>query len=205
MGRRLPLIEELKTSLSPLTLFQLFRSEPFCFFLDSGMDPQKLGRYSFMGASPFLVLKSFADRITLARGDSETIIEGNPFDILERYLEIYRLDCPEAAVPFTGGAVGYFSYDLCHFLEKLPATARSDLNFPECYFGFYDRVLAYDNLLGKAFIVSTGFPQLDEKARLARARESLEDFKNRLSRSSVSSLTVPDTIDDNREIGRAHV
>jgi len=57
-AKRAPLIEELDTHVSPLALFELFREESFCFFLDSAMNPEKLGRYSFMGSQPFLILKS---------------------------------------------------------------------------------------------------------------------------------------------------
>ena len=55
---RYPLIEEIDHSLSPLDTFELFYNEPFCFFLDSGMDYHKLGRYSFIGSNPFLVIPS---------------------------------------------------------------------------------------------------------------------------------------------------
>ncbi|MDP3878846.1 MAG: anthranilate synthase component I family protein, partial [Dehalococcoidales bacterium] len=178
---RLPLIEELGDGLSAVAVFELFRKEPACFFLDSGLDPQKLGRYSFMGGSPFLLLKSRGENITIIRDSVASIEKGNPLDILGRYLETYRLDTCSQPVHFSGGAVGYISYDICHFIEKLPGKAVDDLRLPECCFGFYDLVLAFDNLLGKTFIVSTGFPELEEKPRLCRAGERLEEFKKRLA------------------------
>ena len=55
-----------------------------------------------------------------------------------------------------------------------------DLELPECYFGFYDLVLAFDNLQGKAYIISTGFPELREVERLAQARERLNEVKEKL-------------------------
>ena len=177
----LPLIEELDIGLSPVALFELFRNEPFCFFLDSSMDKQKLGHYSFMGSRPFLVFSSRGDNITLTQNGKITIMKGNPFDMLGQFLEIYKLETKKAPVPFVGGAVGYFSYDLCHFIERLPKTAIDDLQLPESYFGFYDLVLAYDNLLNKAYIVSSGFPELNETKRIRSARERLNEFKNKLA------------------------
>ncbi|MFC2035687.1 aminodeoxychorismate synthase component I [Chloroflexota bacterium] len=176
-----PLVEELDTGLSTVALFDLFREESFCFFLDSGMDPQKLGRYSFMGGDPFLLFRSRGENISIIRDGVESTEQGNPIDVLGKYLEVYRLDSASPPVPFVGGAAGYISYDICHFIEKLPKRAVDDLQLPECCFGFYDLVLAFDNLLGKSFIVSTGFPELDEKRRLDRARERLQEFKARLS------------------------
>jgi para-aminobenzoate synthetase component 1 len=177
----LPLIEELDTRLPPPVLFEFLRSEPHCFFLDSAMDPQKLGRYSLMGSSPFLRLISRGDTVTLVQDGKETNIKGNPFDILGQYLETYRLDSRAEPIPCIGGAVGYLSYDLCHFMEHLPKTTIDDLGLPECYLGFYDLILVLDNLLNKAFIVSTGFPELSEPHRSKRAKERLEELRSRLT------------------------
>ncbi len=193
---RLPLIEELDTGLSAVALFELFRNELVCFFLDSSMDNQKLGRYSFMGSKPFLSFSSRGDNITIIQNGKTTAMKGNPFDVLRQFLETYKLDTNNVPVPFIGGAVGYFSYDLCHFIEHLPKTAIDDLHLPESYFGFYELILAYDNLLNKAYLVSTGFPELNETKRIERAQERLNDFKNKLSAAPckmvdrVSSATI---------------
>jgi len=74
--------------------------------------------------------------------------------------------------------VGYFSYDLCHFIERLPATAVDDLNLPECYLAFYDTIVAFDHLEKKTYLVSTGFPELRETKRKRRAEERLKEVKS---------------------------
>ncbi|MFC1846420.1 aminodeoxychorismate synthase, component I, partial [Chloroflexota bacterium] len=119
---RYPLIEEINTTLSPLDAFDLFHNDKFSCFLDSGMDPERLGRYSFICIDPFIIMKSRGNKVTLISKDGQKIEYGNPFDIIERLLETYKLDCSQTAIPFTGGAVGYLSYDLCHFIEHLPST-----------------------------------------------------------------------------------
>jgi len=178
---RCPLIEEIHTPLTAPEVFGLFHSQLHSFFLDGGMDPQRLGRYSFIGTDPFLVMRSQGDQVTIIRQDKPENEQGNPFDILCKLLDTYRLDYFSTTIPFWGGAVGYLSYDLCHFIERLPATAIDDLKLPESYFGFYDAIFAFDNLEGKAYIVSTGFPELDEDRRTKRARLRLEELKGRLS------------------------
>lgn len=190
---RCPLIEEVNTKLSPPEAFELFRNEPFSFFLDSGMDAAKLGRYSFIGSNPFLVLSTRNSDITLIQNNEKYHYSGNPFDVLNHLLETYQLDSCPSPVPFTGGAVGYLSYDLCHFIERLPSTALDDLKLPECYFGFYDRVLAFDNLQGKAYIVSSGFPELREPERIAHARSRLNEVKHRLVNGAVCCAEPPST------------
>ena len=190
---RYPLIEEIDTRLSPPDAFELFRNEPFSFFLDSGMDTRKLGRYSFIGSDPFLVFSTRGSKIILTQGTEKSRLIGNPFDILNDFLEVYHLDPCSPPVPFIGGAVGYFSYDLCHFIERLPSTAVDDLKLPECYLGFYDLVLAFDNLQGKAYVISTGFPELRETKRIERAKKRLNEMKNKLADVSNSSTEVPRT------------
>ena len=183
---RCPLIEEIDTELLPLDAFALLKDEQFCFLLDSGMDPHKLGRYSFIGSDPFLVLSTRGSEGTITQGAKKSSLSGNPFDILSHFLEVYRLDSCSSPVPFIGGAVGYFSYDLCHFIERLPRTAVDDLKLPECYFGFYDLVLAFDNLQGKAYIISTGFPELEETKRIERAKKRLNELKTQMAGASGS-------------------
>jgi para-aminobenzoate synthetase component 1 len=175
---RYPLIEEVPTPLTAPELFELIKDRPYSFFLDSGMDPQKLGRYSFLGSEPFLVMNSRGSEITLVRGQEHEVQHGNPFDTIGKLLELYKLDHCPVPVPFVGGAVGYFSYDLCHFIEHLPSTAIDDLKLPECYFAFYDVIFAFDHLEGKVYLVATGFPELEEGQRLKRARMRLEKMKN---------------------------
>jgi len=190
---RCPLIEEIDTELSPLSVCELLRNRRFSFFLDSGMDPHKLGRYSFIGSDPFLVLSSYGSEVMLTQGTEKRRLNGNPFDVLGHFLRLYRLDSCSSPVPFVGGAVGYFSYDLCHFIERLPTTAVDDLKLPECCFGFYDLVLAFDNLHAKAYVISTGFPELSEDKRMEKARDRLNEMKATLAKISPSASEVPFT------------
>ncbi len=174
---RYPLIEEVSTSLTAIELFELIKDRPHSFFLDSGMDAQRLGRYSFLGSEPFLVMRSRGSEITLIRGQEHKVQHGNPFDTIGKLLEVYKLEYCPVPVPFVGGAVGYFGYDLCHFIERLPSTAIDDFYLPECYLAFYDAIFVFDHLEGRAYLVTTGFPELDEGRRLQRARMRLEELK----------------------------
>src|SRR4030066_167756 len=151
---RYPLIEEIHTPLTAPEIFELLHSELNSLSRDSGMDPQRLGKYSFMGTDPFLVMTSRGNQVTLIRQGKQENKEGNPFDFLGKLLETYRLDSPTSPIPFWGGAVGYLSYDLCHFIERLPTTAIDDLKLPESYFGFYDTILAFDNLESREYIAA---------------------------------------------------
>jgi para-aminobenzoate synthetase component 1 len=173
-----PLIEEIHMAPDAAWCFEAFAPQSFSFWLDSGMDPPKLGRYSFMGSDPFLVMRSRGDNITLIRNGVVEKRQGNPFDIVGELLRQCLLENNEKNVPFTGGAVGYFSYDLCHFIERLPAKAIDDLNLPECYLGFYDAIVAFDRLENKTYLISTGFPEMEKGKRQKRAEARLNELRN---------------------------
>ena len=187
--KRYPLVEEVATPLTAHRAFELLKDKPFSFFLDSGMDAQRLGRYSFIGSDPFLVMRSRGSEITLVSPDGEKTLTGNPFDVLGELLREYRLDGNLTDLPFVGGAVGYLSYDLCHFIEKLPSSAVDDLVLPECYLAFYDAVAAFDHLEGRAYIASTGFPEMGG-GRLARAESRLEELHHLLAKEPTPADSI---------------
>ncbi len=177
-----PLIKDIHTRLSPAEIFELFFDEPYSYFLDSGMDPGKLGRYSFIGYQPFLIFKTRRNAIEIIDSGRFTHSIGDPFDALGLLLDKHRTKNRALPVPFAGGAVGYLSYDLCHFIEHLPSKALDDLQLPECYFGFYDCGLAFDNLYGKTYAYSCGLPEHYEPARLERAQSRLEELIHRVEK-----------------------
>jgi para-aminobenzoate synthetase component I len=178
MTVRYPLIEEMHMAPDAPWCFEAFAPGPYSFWLDSGMDAAKLGRYSFMGSDPFLVMRSRGDEITLLREGAEEKRKDNPFDVLGELLEKYKIERGELPVPFTGGAAGYFSYDLCHFIEKLPGKAIDDLNLPECYLGLYDAIVAFDHQENRTYLVSTGFPEAEGGKRQRRAEARLNGLRN---------------------------
>ena len=84
---RFPLIEEIALKSSMPDTFELFRNEPFSFFLDSGMDPHKLGKYSFIGSDPYLLLRSRGSKIDIIQEGKSSTIYGNPFDLVNDLLK----------------------------------------------------------------------------------------------------------------------
>ncbi len=185
MERKYPVIREISPAVTAAECFEAFAERPFSFFLDGGMDPEKLGRWSFMGSDPFLVMRSRGDEITLFNDKVIQTRWGDPLDVLGGLLEEYRLEKIDSPVPFNGGAVGYFSYDLCHFIEKLPASAIDDLHLPECYLCFYDALVAFDNLENRAWTISTGLPGRGTEERRERALKRLEELQSLISNPPV--------------------
>jgi para-aminobenzoate synthetase component 1 len=173
-----PVIEELTNHLDAPDCYAAVKGRPWSFFLDSGMNSDNLGRYSFIGCDPFLVLQSRGDDIELISNDSRRAIRGNPFDVIQGLLRQYAIEPILAPVPFIGGAVGYFGYDLCHFSERLPATAADDLQLPDCRVAFYDSAIAFDHVENRTYIAALGLPYTDAAHREKRARERVAELKD---------------------------
>ena len=195
-----PSIEKIRITVSPESIYSHFKALPYSFFLDSALSSSKLSRFSFIGIEPFLVFKSKKDCITLDWIKRRETKRGNPFLILKKLFKEFALERnADFPVPFTGGGVGYFSYDLKDFNEPrpfdemltyndispkgrgscLPDKAIDELNIPDCVISFYDSILAFDHLRNEAFVISTGFPEKG-KRRLYRKKARLESLKNRV-------------------------
>ena len=152
------LIQEIKTDLNSFESYLLFKDQPYSFFLDSGRDPDSLGRYSFIGADPLLVFTSKENDITVKTKMETKTVTGDPFAELQKLLKQYKMDYP-SPFPFIGGAVGYFGYDLCHHLEAFPRTAVDDVNIPDCFMGFYDGIVIVDHKENKTYVAALGIEE----------------------------------------------
>jgi len=126
---------------------------PFPFILDSSIISKKYGRYTFMGSSPFLVLASKREEISILSDNGKLKTNGNPFDIIKKLLSLYKIR-PDNNIPFSCGMVGYIGYDLCHFMEKLPQTQKDDIDLPDLFFGVYDKIIAIDHIKRKTFSIT---------------------------------------------------
>jgi len=155
------IIREIRTSLSAFDMYSLFRSEDVI-FLDSAKDPERLGRYSFIGLNPF-------KKVTYSNGvvnEDGNITNGDPFVLLNRIMNRYKVDNP-TQLPFVGGCMGYMSYDLGRDLETIPAMTEETVSMPSLYFIFYENVIVVDHHRNRVYItelyrMSVGTTNLDE-------------------------------------------
>jgi para-aminobenzoate synthetase component 1 len=161
------ILREVESTISLSDYFSTFAHEEHSFFLDSAKDPEKLGRYSFAGRQPFLVFKSKGRQIEIHEHHGIIRKEGQPFQELGLLLSRYKVDPSayrDSQIPFLGGAVGYFGYELNYVLETLPSLGDDDLGLPDSYFMFVDHVLIYDHLEKRLFLSVIAFDEIQEVA-----------------------------------------
>jgi para-aminobenzoate synthetase component 1 len=140
------------------------------------MDCERLGRYSLMGSDPFLIFRCKGGDVAVFEGGGWREQKGDPFRILRELMKRFRIT-GDSRIPVVAGAFGYFAYDLGRQIEKIPQLAVDDLGLPDCYLGFYDRLVIWDNRQNKMFLTSTGLPEEGERASV-RARQRLEELEN---------------------------
>jgi para-aminobenzoate synthetase component 1 len=174
------IIEEIEVPASPLSALEKLPHPETGFLLESALIDKRLSRWSFLGAEPFLTFSAKGRKTLINRQGKETIKEGDPFLLLQQLLAEFAIQKPADSPPLLGGAIGYFSYDLCQLLEKLPTRAVDDINTPDCFLGFHDVIVAIDHIYKRAFICSTGWPERNSKKRGQRARQRLEAVREHL-------------------------
>lgn len=184
------LIEEIPFQ-DPVSIFYPFKDEEYGFLLESAAISKDIGRFSFIGRDPFLVIKSKGNRIMLIEEGVELEKRGDVFEVIRETLNNFKIRDTEVS-PFLGGGVGYLGYDLCHLIEKLPSHSLDDLGLPECILCFYDAVIVIDLILRRAFICSTGFPEKG-RMRIKKAKRRLGELLKKISeqREDVPTETDP--------------
>ncbi|RED49690.1 aminodeoxychorismate synthase component I [Aestuariispira insulae] len=160
----------------PADIFPDFADLSHALFLDSAMVDPRLGGVSYITADPYRVIEARDDAVLV---DGSPVTE-NPFDILKKELSAFPLERDPNLPAFQGGAAGLFGYDLGWCLENLPDHQADDMSFSPMAVGLFDVVLAFDHNAQKAWVISTGFPETEEKARLEQARKRASWFLKRL-------------------------
>ncbi len=142
--------------LTPVSAFlAVAGAEPNAFLLESVERGEQIGRYTFLGARPYMRVRVRGETVTVQRGRRLERRSGNVFQILKELLRQHRPAALEGLPPFTAGAVGYFAYDVVRQLEKIGERAKDDLSLPDGLLMFFDRLLAFDHLRHQIHIIAT--------------------------------------------------
>ncbi|WP_020680002.1 aminodeoxychorismate synthase component I [Marinobacterium rhizophilum] len=157
-------------------LFERLRHLPYPVFLDSGQRGLSRGRFDIISAAPRFRVVSHRGRCWKESTEGERIPLGDaPFMALKRIIDAEAHGDGDPDLPFIGGAVGYFAYDLARTLESLPELAQRDIDLPEMQVGIYDWALVIDHEKRLATLVchqAEFLPQLRQLHELLSASQS---------------------------------
>ena len=157
-------------------------SERECCLLESVEGGEQVGRYTFIGLSPFKRIVARGHDITITEGKKVVQLEGDIFEVLRRALGGHKPARLPGLPPFTAGAVGFFSYDAVRLVERLPEYAKDELGVPDACLLFFDEVLAFDHVRKEIWLVVTADVTRGKPAdAYDRAVQRLDKLEKRLA------------------------
>jgi anthranilate synthase component I len=141
--------------LTPVSAFlAISQKQSHAFLLESIERGEQIGRYTFLGASPYMRVTAHRGKVEIVRGRQRQVVSENIFAVVKRLLREHRPATFPGLPPFTAGAVGYFAYDVVRQLEDIGTHAQDDLALPDAELMFFDRLLAFDHLRHQIHIVA---------------------------------------------------
>src|ERR1700742_1323126 len=152
----IPVVKSVSADLlTPVSAFlAIAQNEPHAFLLESVERGEQIGRYTFLGARPYMLVKAREGKVEIKRGRDRELIEENIFQVVKHLLREHQPAPIPGLPPFIAGAVGYFSYDVIRQLENIGENAKDDLELPDAELMFFDRLMAFDHLRHQIHIMA---------------------------------------------------
>lgn len=172
---RIPVNRELYSDFcTPIQAMRILKAvSRHCFLLESAEDSQQWGRYSFLGFDPTLELTCQDGRLCIRGGTEHVMQVEHPKDVIRNILEENRSPRLAGQPPFTGGLVGYFSYDYIKYAEPtLKEKLSGAQEFRDVDLMLFTKVIAFDHYRQKIILI-TGVSTRDVERGYAKAEWEL--------------------------------
>jgi len=182
-------------TLTPVSAYTLLPESDHSFLFESVVGGERVGRYSFLGSSPFLTLEAYGNEIRLSKAGeaTTTYTVEDPLDELEAQLKPYQA-CHVRGLPrFCGGAVGYAGYDVVRYTENLPNAPEDDRQLPDYSFSFYNEMVVFDHINKTVLVVSHARtdgtdPQQEYEAACQRVDQICDRLKQPVTQLSLLDI-----------------
>ncbi|MCP4205073.1 MAG: anthranilate synthase component I [bacterium] len=185
-------------TLTPVAVYErLAALSPVRFLFESVTGGEQVSRYSFLGAGPRALIRLDADGIELEREGSRQSLEGDPLVALDRVLSEVHCDRSAADLPFTGGYVGFFGFDLIRLAERLPSRPRDAFGLPTAILGRFDHLVIFDHASQRVLAVAN---EIEGEVSEQQARQDLAELSEVLgTTSSAGAVPMPETLEVSAE------
>ena len=189
-GNVVPVYRELLAdALTPVTAYQRLAMPPGfapaanAFLLESVVGGERIARYSFAAADPETTFFARRDEITIRRrGEpAETVTSHDPLAELHRLMREFRAVRLPGLPRFTGGVVGYASYDMVRYYEQIGEGPEDDRGLPDLSFGLYRTMVLFDHVSKTIKVVSNAIIGSDPGQAYGEAVEAIERTIRRLT------------------------
>ncbi len=186
-GNLIPVYREILADFeTPLSAFTKIDNGNYSFLLESVEGGERIARYSFLGSSPSLVFLSKGKKIIVSEGkiSNSFITKSDPISELKNILARYKFVKVKGLPRFCGGLVGYFGYDIVHFIEKIPDKNPDDLKLPDSVFMLTDTILIFDHVDHKIKVVSNVHVEKDPQKAYDEAVAKIDKIIKNLRTTS---------------------
>jgi anthranilate synthase component 1 len=180
---------------SPVALFyKVCKDEDYSFLLESTDGGEQFGRYSILGCKPLYIIKAEDNIVKIFNMLTGEVIQAgsDPYEALKNFLSEYSL-VDEGKPYFSGGAVGYFSYDSVRHIEPvlndLFTTIEHCVSFPEAYFMIADTTIVFDHVKHRIYLINNVF--VDETRDLEIIYKNAIEKINDIIRKIEQPLSAP--------------
>ena len=190
---------------TPDAVFLKIRQErTYAFLLESLEGDEKTARYSFVGTDPIERLVGTDTGLDRIRSSDTQHLTGDPVALMREIMNGYNMHVPENLPRFSGGAVGYFAYDIVRRFEDIPDVNPDEMNLPDLHFIIAGTVVVFDHVKGELFIITNALCDTDDPAGdYRKAVDQIEDILDRLKQpvpeidqNTGASLTSPSDPED---------
>lgn len=149
-----PLLQSVPYHPDSSLLFEAIAKRPWSVFLDSGRPGSQQGQFDILASDPTTTLVCRGNATQIANCTDTRISHDDPFTLLREQLNVSQ--DAGGPLPFVGGAIGYFGYDLAWRLERLPPRSHDAVGLPDMAVGIYDWALVVDHQEQKSWLVGQG-------------------------------------------------
>ena len=133
-------------------------------FIFESVEKRKIrGRYTILGGDPDKIWEFDKKKINLIEENKKKVIKGNPYIFLKKLIENFNFPLPENLPPLCSLLVGYFSYDIIRYIEKVPNECLDDIKIPDIRIIRPKTLIIHDNLLKKIYFIINCYA--DEKIK----------------------------------------
>ncbi len=193
--------------LTPVSAFHRIDGSASACLFESVIGGEKVGRYSFLAADPFMQIEARGRRVHETRADGSTneFDCDDPLEVLRSRVGAVRAAALDDLPPFVSGAVGYAGYDVVRYSEHLPDPPTDDRQLPDLAFAFFDRMIVFDHVNKTLVVVAmahVGGKNCDLAAEYEKARQRVDELVGQLAAPSVA--LIPVDIDASGEVDIAY-
>lgn len=188
----IPLMQTLLADLdTPLSVYLKLAQGPFSYLLESALQEERFGRYSFIGlpTGDYLKVHDFSVEVY----QHHKVVEhfaGNPLDFIESYFHRFKVKAIHGLPDFQGGLVGYFSYEINQYFEKrlCPNLLPRMIEVPDIFLLLSQEIAVVDNFSGKIYLIV--YAKAGNEEDFDRAQKRLAILREKLRQPAPLSLSL---------------